>query len=448
MLTKNTLYPIKIDSLSSDGSGVGRIDNLVVFVPCSAVGDELIVQIVRTEKTHAFAIIDSIVSASDDRIPIDCAMYKKCGGCCFRHISYEAELAAKKKIVEDAFLRIAHLDVRVEDTVPSPDVDRYRNKVQFPVGTDGTALFAGLFAPRSHRIISVDDCLLQSKLMNDVASDCCKLLCEQNVSAYDECSGTGILRHIFIRQSGESGHLALCLVINARGFQGEKLFTDKITALYPVIESLSLNINTAKSNVILSDRQRLIFGSDSLSDRLCGVPVRLSPLSFFQINNAAAELLYKKARELASLKSSDTLLDLYCGIGTIGLSMCEDCRRLIGVEVVSAAISDARRNAAAIGADNCEFLAMSSSSATNLLMSRGDTIDVVITDPPRKGCDDGTIDSLLAISPKKIVMISCNPATLARDVAKLFAGGYTMDSVYPFDLFPRTKHVECVVLMT
>ena len=267
------------------------------------------------------------------------------------------------------------------------------------------------------------------------------------VTAYNEKTQKGVLRHIILRRSDLTKEIMLCLVINAKSMPREAEFTRMITHSFPEISTVVMNINRRNTNVITGDECRTVFGSGYIEDMLCSVPVRLSPLSFFQINNNAAELLYAKINELARPSVGDTLLDIYCGAGTIGLSMAKSCGKIIGIEVVPEAVADAKYNADAMGIDNAEFIEGDAGSAAQILLKRGETVDIAVVDPPRKGCDSVTLETLRALAPKKIVMVSCNPATLARDLAWLREAGYSAGTVYPVDMFPRTRHVEAVVLL-
>lgn len=446
-MNKNQIFRMTIDDMASDGNGVGHVNGFAVFVPNSAVGDVADIKIVKAQKNYAFGIIEQLISPSDSRIKNNCIAYPQCGGCCFRHITYEAELRAKHSFVQEALRRIGGLSIEVAPVMTAPATERYRNKVQFPVCINNDMFGFGFFANRSHRIIPVADCVLQSETMNTIAQYCCDLFAQHNATVYNESSRSGLLRHIFLRRS-EQGKVMLCFVINGNGLPDEKRFVDAVTAAFPEIVTIVLNRNTKDTNVILGTQNRILYGDGYLYDTLCGVPVRLSPQSFFQVNHSAATLLYQKIAQLADVDANDTVLDLYCGAGTIGLSLASGCKQLIGVEVVPQAIEDARYNAGQMGATNCEFIAADAGQAAEMLLARKQHIDIAITDPPRKGCGQAAINALISLSPSRIVMVSCNPATLARDLKQLAQSGYSPSVAYPVDLFPRTKHVETVVLMS
>ena len=446
---KNTLARLTIESLSSDGSGVGRLDGKAVFVPATAPGDDITVRIVKDAGRYAFGIVEELHVPGPGRIPADCPVYRPCGGCCFRHLDYEAEARAKEGFAADAFRRLGGFaELPVLPLLASPLTDRYRNKVQFPVGygRDGSVTF-GFYAGRSHRLVPCRDCLLQPKLLNDIAAAVCAFLQNHSIPLYDETAHRGLVRHIFLRQGWHSGQVLLCLVINGRSLPHGEDFCAFMTRQFPQITSIVLNVNRQRTNVITGEECIPLFGPGFIEDRLCGVPVKLGPLSFYQVNTPAAERLYAVAREFAALRPEDTLLDLYCGMGTIGLSMAGDCRALVGVEIVPEAVESAKVNAAAMGVENTRFLCADAGQAAAMLAAEGLRPQVICLDPPRKGCDGATLDAVLAIAPRRVVMVSCNAATAARDCRYLADRGYRPVKVQPVDLFPRTKHVECVVLL-
>ncbi len=449
-MQKNDIVTIEIESLSNDGSGVGRLNGMAVFVPYSAPGDRLAVRLVKLAKTHAFGRIEQILSPGRERVAPLCPAFGRCGGCDLCHLEYAAQLEAKRRFVRDALTRLGGLELEVNETVASPSASRYRNKVQYPVTTGaGGEISFGYFAKRSHRVVPCADCRLQPALLNKIAARACALFTERGLTAYDEGSRSGLVRHLLLRRSGKTGEVMLCVVLNGQGFAGEKEFAQRISADFPEIGSVVVNRNSTPGNVILGPHYRTVWGSGLLGDEICGVPVRLSPPSFFQINTPAAELLYERAAALADPAPGDTLLDLYCGAGTIGLSVARRfaLRRLIGVEAVPDAVRDARGNAAALGLGNCEFLLADAGAAASTLAARGQHVDIAVVDPPRKGCSGETLAALAAMAPKRIVMISCNPATLARDLRALCALGYRPGAVTPVDLFPNTAHCEAIVAL-
>ena len=452
-LQKNQILTLCIERLSSDGSGVAHSpDGETVFVPGAAPGDEADVRIVKDCKRYAFGILDHLRTPSPDRIPVDCAVAGPCGGCSLRHLDYTAELRAKQENVTDAFRRIGGLDVPVLDICPSPEVDRYRNKVQFPVGLDKNGNpCIGFYAGRTHRIVPCPDCKLQPGVLNDIGHALCRFFAENGIQPYNEETGRGLVRHIFLRRGAHSGQIMVCLVCTRPNFPHADALCTRLREQFADIATILLNVNSKNTNVILGTETHTLYGPGYIEDTLCGVPVQLGPLSFYQVNTLAAERLYGIAAQYAQLTPDDLLLDLYCGMGTIGLSMVDHCRELVGVEIVPEAIESAKANAArmgdAVAAKSCFFCADAGQAATRLA-AEGLHPDVVMLDPPRKGCDEATLSAVVRMAPRRVVYVSCNPATAARDAAWLEQNGYHAEKVQPVDLFPRTKHCEAVLLLS
>ena len=452
-LQKNQILTLHIERLSSDGSGVAHsADGEAVFVPGTAPGDEARVRIVKDCGRYAFGILDELLTPSPDRIPVDCPVAGPCGGCSLRHLDYAAELRAKQESVLDAFRRIGGLEVPVLDILPSPEVDRYRNKVQFPVGVDKNgAPCIGFYAGRTHRIVPCPDCRLQPGVLNEIGNALCAFFAQQGIRPYDEQSGKGLVRHIFLRRGAHSGQIMVCLVCTRAKLPHAEQLCTALREQFPAISTILLNVNAKNTNVILGSENHILYGPGYIEDTLCGVPVRLGPLSFYQVNTLAAERLYGVAAQYAQLTPDDTLLDLYCGMGTIGLSMAGQCRELIGVEIVPEAIESAKANAARMGetvAAKSRFFCADAGQAATQLAAEGLHPDIVMLDPPRKGCDEATLSAVVRMAPRRVVYVSCNPATAARDAAWLEKNGYHAEKVQPVDLFPRTKHVESVLLLT
>ena len=452
-LQKNQILTLRIERLSSDGSGVAHSpDGETVFVPGAAPGDEADVRIVKDCKRYAFGILDHLRTPSPDRIPVDCAVAGPCGGCSLRHLDYTAELRAKQENVTDAFRRIGGLDVPVLDICPSPEVDRYRNKVQFPVGLDKNGNpCIGFYAGRTHRIVPCPDCKLQPGVLNDIGNALCRFFAENGIQPYSEETGRGLVRHIFLRRGAHSGQIMVCLVCTRPNLPHADALCTRLREQFADIATILLNVNSKNTNVILGTETHTLYGPGYIEDTLCGVPVQLGPLSFYQVNTLAAERLYGIAAQYAQLTPDDLLLDLYCGMGTIGLSMVDHCRELVGVEIVPEAIESAKANAArmgdAVAAKSCFFCADAGQAATRLA-AEGLHPDVVMLDPPRKGCDEATLSAVVRMAPRRVVYVSCNPATAARDAAWLENNGYHAEKVQPVDLFPRTKHCEAVLLLS
>lgn len=448
--TKNQIITLEIKSISNDGNGVAHKDGQAVFVPMTAPGDIAEVRIVKPMKSYAFGRVERLLAPGPDRIRQDCPVAGPCGGCGLRHIRYEAECAAKTQFVRDAFARLGKLDVPVREVLAAPSADRYRNKVQLPVGTDENGhIVTGFFAGRSHRIVACADCRLQPEWMNQLAARACTLLEENGITAYNEETHTGRVRHLYMRQGWHSGQRLLCFVVNGNGLPNEAEICATLQKEF-ALTTILVNRNSERTNVILGRKTRTVLGPGVIEDTLAGVPLRMGVHEFYQVNTPAAETLYAKAREYAGLKETDFLLDLYCGMGTIGLSMLPDCRRLVGVEVVPQAVDGARQTAARLGLDDdrADFRCQDAGSAAAQLAAEGARPDVIVVDPPRKGCDEATLTAIAEMAPRTVVMVSCNAATAARDTKWLTEHGYKAVEVQPVDLFPRTRHVETVCLLS
>ena len=451
-LQKNQIISLTIQRLSGDGSGVGHWEGEAVFVPGTAPGDQIQARIVKDCKRYAFGIVDTLETASPDRIPVDCPVAGPCGGCSLRHLRYQAELQAKEDSVADAFRRIGGLDVPIQPILPSPEVDRYRNKVQYPVGKDKNGhLCIGFYAGRSHRIVPCADCKLQPAVLNEIGNTLCGLLEQYGIQPYDEQSGKGLVRHIFLRRGAHSGQIMVCLVCTRPSLPHADEIVRQLCSRFDAIRTILINVNQEKTNVILGLKNQILYGSGFIEDTLCDVPVQLGPLSFYQVNTPGAEQLYKVAAAYAAPTPDDLLLDLYCGMGTIGLSMVQHCRELIGVEIIPEAIESAKANASRMGADvaaKSRFFCADAGQAASRLASEGLAPDIIVVDPPRKGCDQATLSAIIKMAPRRLVYVSCNPATAARDCAILAQSGYSVDKVQPVDMFPRTGHVEAVIRLS
>ena len=446
-MQKNDIVTLEVTALSSEGSGVARHDGMVVFIPLSAVGDVAECRILKVQKSYAYARIERMITPSEHRVEPDCEAFGRCGGCALRHISYPEELRAKEQFVRDAMERIGELNIPIEPIISTGVTERYRNKAQLPVASIDGRPVCGFYSQRSHRVIPCDDCKLEPEVFSDISREILDYQQKNSLSCYDEESGKGLLRHIYLRRGHHSGEIMVCLVVTEKTRAYDAL-ADILKEKFPQIKTVILNINSERTNVILGKRNVNIFGDGKICDAICGVEVEISAHSFYQVNTAAAELVYKKAAEYADLKGGETLLDLYCGAGTVGLSMADGAGRLIGVEVIADAIENAKKNALRNGIKNAEFIVGDAGTIAQSLAERGERPNVITVDPPRKGCDQKTLDAITAMSPDRIVMISCNPATAARDVKYLCERGYRAEKVCPADMFPRTSHVECVIYIT
>ena len=449
-LEKNNIVPLEITAMTSDGSGIGKIDGMAVFVPLTAVGDKIDAKIVKVAKNYAFGIVDKLLEPSPDRVQSDCPYFNKCGGCVYRHMTYESECKIKESRVRDAIERIGGLPgFTIEPIMSAENRLHYRNKAQLPLGLDRDGkLTMGFYAKHSHRIIDTAECLLQPKVFTSVMEVFRSWFEKFGDTVYSEENHRGVLRHLYIRQGEDTGEIMVCVVINSKTLKNADKLAEMFREAVPAVTSLIININEDNTNVILGEKCYKVFGADTISDRLCGLKFHLSPLSFYQVNRNQAERLYKKAEEYAALTGAESVLDLYCGTGTIGLSMAHKAKKLIGVEIIPSAIENAKVNALENGIANAEFICGDASKAAEILRERGEKPDVVILDPPRKGCDPTLIDTVVKMAPKKIVYVSCDPATLARDIKLFTAEFYKLEKLTPCDLFPATAHVESVALMT
>ncbi len=449
MLQKNDIIELTVEGIASDGSGVARADGIAVFIPFAIPGDRVETRIVKVAKNCLYGIVERVILPSPDRISPDCGAFGRCGGCVYRNADYSAELKYKREKIAAAMKRIGGLDVEVPEVIGCAPSDRYRNKLMLPVGRDADGSpRCGLFARRSHRIVSCDDCLLQPKEFMEIARFAFEKLMKSGVSAYDERTGKGLLRHIYIRQAPKSEELMLCLVINGKGFDGEKEFALEVSEKFSQIKSVVININRSSGNIILGEKCRTLCGSEHIFGNLREVEMRISPLSFCQVNSEQCVRLYDVAEEFAGLDEETLLLDLYCGAGVIGLSMADKVKELVGVEIVPPAIEDAKYNAVKSGIKNARFICADASEAAERLLREGKRPKVVILDPPRAGCDRTLIDAVVGMAPERVVYISCDVATQARDL-KIFAElGYKTEKLQGVDMFPRTAHVECVALLS
>ncbi len=448
---KNSLVNLEITGMTSEGNGVGKAeDGMIVFVPDTAVGDIILCRIVKVLKSYCYGIIEKITKPSGDRIKSGCEVSEKCGGCTFRHILYEAELSAKQKVVTDAFKRIGGFTGDYFMGIKgSENTDFYRNKAQYPVaGINGKAVF-GFYSKRSHRIIPAAKCRLQPEIFSEIACYCIDYMNRNNIPAYNEQDGSGQLRHIYLRRGHYSGEIMVCLVVKSKKAQVflEGLAGELINK-YPGVKSVVMNINPDNTNVIMGSKNITLKGSGTISDTLCGIKIKLSPMSFYQVNTPQAEKLYAYAKECAALTGSENVLDLYCGAGAVGLYFAASAGFVTGGEVIPEAVENAKGNALDNNITNIEFICGDAGEIAEDLADKKISPDVIVTDPPRKGCDIKTLESIVKMSPSRIVMISCNPATAARDAEYLCGNGYALKKLKAFDLFPRTGHAECVALMT
>ncbi len=449
-MKKNDDIILEITDLTGGGDGIAKADDgRIVFIPNTAVGDTVLAHIIKVKPRYALAKLVEIIKPSPHRIESDCSIYERCGGCVFRHISYERECEIKYNQVKNSINRIGGIDIEPNAIIKGEFQNNYRNKAQYPIGTDKNGkIICGFYSGRSHRVVPLTSCCLQPQIFEGIIEVFCDWANENNLTAYSEETGKGLLRHLYIRYAEVTNQIMVVVVINGKTLPCANKLAERFEERFgEAFKSFQININTKDTNVILSDKCQRIFGEDYVYDILCGVKIRLSPLSFYQVNRNMAEKLYSKAREYADPQDK-FILDLYCGAGTIGLSMARKAKKIIGVEIVPEAIEDAKFNAKENGIDNCEFICGDASFAAKNLKNRGINPDVVILDPPRKGCDEEVIKIVANdFKPERVVYVSCNDATLARDCALFKELGYEAKKLTPVDMFPRTGHVEVVALL-
>lgn len=443
-LEKNQLHICTVDGWSSDGAGVCRIAGRAVFVPGAIPGETWEVRILKVTETAVYGRGDRCLTSSPDRLEPDCPAFPRCGGCALRHVRYERELDFKLERVNEAYRRIGGLSLQAEGILGAAETEGYRNKAVYAVGP---ALEPGFFRPRSHDVIPAERCRLQSPASDRAALAVCAFCRENGFSAYDEQSGRGLLRHIFVR-SARDGRMQLTLVANGGFGPKTQALVKAVRAACPETAGIFLNVNKTKGNTVLAGEFYLLWGEATLSDVLCGHRFALSPRSFYQVNPVQAERLYQAALEMAAPAGSGTVLDLYCGAGTISLCLAQGAGQVIGAEIVPAAVENARENALRNGLHNVEFLCADAGEAAQTLLQRGIRPDAVVVDPPRKGLSAEVIDAVCGMAPDRLVYVSCNVATQARDLALLAQRGYQPRRALAVDMFPRTAHVETVVMLS
>lgn len=445
---KNKIYEMQIDALGSKGEGIGRIAGYTVFVEGALPGETIRVLIVKVKKNYGYGKLMEILEVSPERREPMCPVAKQCGGCQLQHLSYKAELAYKTREVKDVMERIGGIKgVEVKPALGMENPWRYRNKAQFPVGRGKNGCAIGFYAKRSHRIVDTEKCFLQNECNDEIIGIVRTFLNEFHIPLYDEEKHKGLVRHILTRIGRNSGEIMVCIVINGKKLPNSDILVERLKAVEGVV-SIVLNVNKEKTNVILGQKIIALWGKDTITDSIDGIAFEISPLSFYQVNPVQTEVLYGKAVELADLKGDETVLDLYCGIGTISLFFARKAKKVFGVEIVPEAIADAKKNAARNGITNVEFAVGAAEEVIpRLYEEEGITADIVVVDPPRKGCDEKLLETILRISPEKIVYVSCNPSTWARDLVVLKEGGYALKEVQPVDQFSHSVHVEVVSLL-
>lgn len=453
MLKKNDLINLKITDLTNLGFGVGRCDGVVVFVSGAVPEDEAEAKIIKVASSYAVGRVEKFIKKSPLRVSDRCDN-NACTSCAYKCVSYAYELDIKRRDVSEAFVKAGLPEVKVADITHSPSQTGYRNKAQYPIArTKDGKYVIGFYAPKSHRVTEARKCPLAPSVFGEILDTLSAFFRKHELSVYNEESGEGLLRHVYLRRGEVSGEILLTLVVNGKSLPHSDELVADITARYPDVVGILLNTNTKSTNVVLGDEYTTLFGHDYIFDTLGGVRLKITAPSFYQVNRNAADLLYAKAKELAAPTRNDVLLDLYCGAGSIGLSMADSVKEVIGIEIIESAVECAKFNAEANGISNAEFYTGDAGDAEKLLeraeISRGEKIlpDIVVLDPPRAGCDERLVRYVASLSPKRIVYVSCNPTTLARDAVIFKELGYVTNEVFAFDLFPATGHVETIVCL-
>jgi len=454
-VSKNDIVDIDIIGLTHEGEGVGRTEGFTLFVQGALPGERAKVKVLKTKKQYGYAKMMELLKTSEDRVEAPCEIYKQCGGCQLQHMSYDAQLSWKRQHVIDNLVRIGKLqeaEIVVHPTIGMDEPWRYRNKAQVPMGmaeqeATNSRLIGGFYARGSHRIIDMDTCLIQHERNDHVIAQVKAIGRELGITAYDEETGRGLLRHVMTRVGFISGEIMIVLITNGRRIPNVEQWIERIRETVPNVKSIVHNINTRKTNVIFGDETRVLWGSDVIYDELDGIRFAISARSFYQVNPVQTVALYRKAVEYAALTGNENVIDAYCGIGSISLFLARQAGHVYGVEIVPEAIEDARRNAALNGIENADFEAGAAEIVIPRWRKEGITPDVIVVDPPRKGCDPALLETILAMQPQRVVYVSCNPSTLARDLRVLEDGGYKTVEVQPVDMFPHTSHVESCVLL-
>ena len=445
---KGKSYEIEIKTLGTSGEGVGRYQEFTVFVPYALPGEKVLAGIEEVKKTYAKGKLQKILTKSADRVAPICAIYDKCGGCQLQHLYYMAQLKAKRQQVIDAITRIGKQSgVYVEPTIGAATPWNYRNKMQFPIGKQKGKTIIGCFAQGSHQIIDTTDCHIQKEGNNEVVNAIREIVNKLNIPVYNEDKHSGVLRHV-VGRVGKKGDIMVVIVTASDKMPREKEFVKMLRAKLPKVVSIQQNIQTYRNNVIMGRDTKLLWGKPTILDNIGRLSFHISPRSFFQVNTEQAEVLYNKALEFADLHGEETVIDAYCGTGTITLFLAQKAREVYGIEIVKPAIQDAKKNARDNNVRNAEFIVGDATVIMPKLYRQGIRANVVVVDPPRAGCTEVVLETFANMKPEKIVYVSCNPASLARDMAVLAKLGYKAKKVQPVDMFPNTSHVETVVLMS
>ena len=447
MLTKNQIYETVITDYTTEGQGVAHIEGCAVFVPNAVAGERVKVRVTLVRKTWAAGKITEILEKSPHRVNRACPVAKLCGGCTFWHMDYEEECRLKAERVKNCLNRIGGENLEEVPILAAPTCEGYRNKAQYPVAWEKGRAYAGFFKEGTHEVVQMDRCRILPQETDRVKAIVMDYVNKNKVSVYDEATHRGLLRHIYVRRGAVSGQILVCLVVNGDGLPKLPALIEALKAV-PGFTTLVLSVNTRKGNAVLGDKFVTLYGPGYIEDTLCGLNFRLSARSFYQVNHAQAQRLYETAIAMAGITKNDLVLDLYCGVGTITLAMASAAGKVMGVEVVPQAIEDARDNARRNGIENAEFFCADAGAAALELEQKGIRPDIITVDPPRKGLNSDAIEAIDRMNPKRLVYISCDPATLARDTALLKERGFRLEKAIAADLFPRCSHVETVCLLS
>lgn len=453
LIEKNREYELNIVAEGYEGEGIAKTsEGFTIFVPGALKGEKVRAKIVKVKKSFAYGKLLEVMEVSSHREEPVCSIYKRCGGCLLQHTSYRSQLDFKTERVKDCMSKIAKINPNiVKPAIGMKNPYRYRNKVQLPVGSKNDELQIGFFAPRSHDIIDMKSCHIQDEVADKAVHIIRQWILKNNIKPYivdGQYSSEGMLRHIMVRKGFKTNEVMVALVTTTETLPHTEELISELTQSIPEIKSIMLNINTKPTNVILGDKSLVLYGKDHISDYIGDFKFSISPLSFFQVNPVQTEILYAKALEFARLTGNETVFDAYCGTGTISLFLSQKAKKVYGVEIVPQAIENAMQNAKENNVNNVEFHVGEAEKIIPEMINQGIKAEVVVVDPPRKGCDKALLEAIAEMSPERIVYVSCDPSTLARDLAILEEMNYETKEVQPVDMFPQTGHVECVVLIT
>ena len=448
-IQKNQEFEVEIIDNGYEGEGIAKIDNFTIFIKGAIKGERCRIVIVKVNKSFAFGKLLEVLRSSEYRVNTDCTTYKRCGGCSLRHIKYEETLKIKKDMVQNLVNKTLKNKIIVNDVIGMDNPYNYRNKLQYPVGRDKNEIpVMGVFANRTHEIVPVENCLIQNKEAEKIAKEIFKFIKENNISIYDEKTRSGAIRHIIVKIGIKTNEIMCIIVSNDENFSMEKEFVKYIISKFPNVKTIIKNINNKNTNVILGDKDIVPYGDGFIYDKLGDYTFKISAKSFYQTNPTQTEVLYNKAIEFAKLDKEDVLCDLYCGIGTIGIFASSKVKQVYGIEIVEEAVEAAKENTKINNVDNIEFVAGDVEKAFKELVEEHHVEPTaIIVDPPRRGLDTTTINKMLELEVEKLVYVSCNPATMVRDM-KMLEEKYEVEKIQPVDMFPYTSHVECVVAMT